>query len=119
MRPYRSDPPPECEHTAPMHADLSLLAQLKLVLVLCSERRVRERAPCRLARYPCLLPLIVIRSADWGELVGQRVGDAVCEALDADAASATTMPSFTLSSHRGTELSRRRTTGPGTAGRGR
>ncbi|WP_427761563.1 hypothetical protein [Streptomyces sp. DSM 41931] len=64
---------PEWEHTDPLPAELTHLGESRLALALCHrDGRVREAAVRRSARCPGLLPLIVIRCADWAEPVRER-----------------------------------------------
>lgn len=84
---YRSRLLPEWEHTDPLPADLTHLGESRLVLALCHrDGRIREAAVRRSARYPGLLPLIVIRCADWAEPVRERARKLLREVLDARAA---------------------------------
>ncbi|MGQ5228642.1 hypothetical protein [Streptomyces sp. yara] len=84
---YRSRLLPEWEHTDPLPADLTHLGESRLALALCHrDGRIREAAVRRSARYPGLLPLIVIRCADWAEPVRERARKLLREVLDARAA---------------------------------
>ncbi|GAA2281745.1 hypothetical protein GCM10010368_59880 [Streptomyces roseiscleroticus] len=84
---YRSQLLPEWEHTDPLPADLTQLDESRLALALCHrDGRIREAAVRRSARYPGLLPLIVIRCADWAEPVRERARKRLREALDAGTA---------------------------------
>ncbi|MEU0600421.1 hypothetical protein ABZ484_19575 [Streptomyces sp. NPDC006393] len=61
-------PGPRREHAAPLPADPALLDEPRLALALCHrDGRKRERALRRAAAHPGLLPLVVIRAADWAE----------------------------------------------------
>ncbi len=81
---YRSRLLPEWEHTDPLPAELTHLGESRLALALCHrDGRVREAAVRRSARCPGLLPLIVIRCADWAEPVRERARELLREALDA------------------------------------
>ncbi|MER7720037.1 hypothetical protein ABTX99_24375 [Streptomyces flaveolus] len=86
---YRSPLLPQWEHTAPLPADPAHLDEPRLALALCHrDGRIRQEAvPCA-ARYPALLPLIVIRCTDWAAPVRQRARQHLREALDADTAVA-------------------------------
>ncbi|MCP3771321.1 MULTISPECIES: hypothetical protein [unclassified Streptomyces] len=84
---YRSQLLPEWEHTAPLPADLTHLSESRLALALCHrDGRIREAAVRRSARHPGLLPLIVIRCADWAEPVREHAQKLLRQALDAGAA---------------------------------
>ncbi|WP_399895088.1 hypothetical protein ACGH7X_38625 [Streptomyces sp. BBFR51] len=84
---YRSQSLPEWELTAPLPADLAHLDESRLALALCHrDGRIREAAVRRSARYSGLLPLIVIRCADWAEPVRERARKLLREALDEDTA---------------------------------
>ncbi|MFC1231521.1 hypothetical protein [Streptomyces sp. Sce081] len=84
---HRSQLLPEWEHTAPLPADLTHLGEARLALALCHrEGRIREAAVRRSARHPGLLPLIVIRCADWAEPVRERAQKLLRQALDAGTA---------------------------------
>ncbi|MFC9854750.1 hypothetical protein ACIGW5_31070 [Streptomyces prasinus] len=84
---HRSQLLPEWEHTAPLPADLTHLGEARLALALCHrEGRIREAAVRRSARHPALLPLIVIRCADWAEPVRERAQKLLRQALDAGTA---------------------------------
>lgn len=79
---FQAQPRPAWEHTAPLPADLTRLDGARLALALCHrDGRIREAALRRSARRPELLPLIVIRCADWVEPVRERAREALREAL--------------------------------------
>ncbi|MFF1326687.1 hypothetical protein ACFVZZ_45785 [Streptomyces chartreusis] len=60
-----------------------------LALALCHpDGRVRAAALTRAREYPDLLPLIVVRAADWAEPVREPARELLCDALDVDAAVA-------------------------------
>ncbi|MGW6795616.1 hypothetical protein [Streptomyces chartreusis] len=60
-----------------------------LALALCHpDGRVRGAALARARQYPDLLPLIVVRAADWAEPVRETARDLLRELLDVDAAVA-------------------------------
>ncbi|MGC4917083.1 hypothetical protein, partial [Streptomyces albogriseolus] len=81
---YRSRLLPEWEHTDSLPAELTHLGESRLALALCHrDGRVREAAVRRSARCPGLLPLIVIRCADWAEPVRERARELLREVLDA------------------------------------
>ncbi|WP_225634377.1 hypothetical protein [Streptomyces solaniscabiei] len=84
---YHSHLLPQWEHTAPLPADLTQLGESRLALALCHrDGRIRQEAvPCA-ARYPGLLPLIVIRCTDWAGPVRQRARQLLRETLHADTA---------------------------------
>ena len=78
---------PEWEHFAPLSADLTQLGESRLALALCHrDGRVRQEAVRQSARYPELLPLVVIRCADWADPVRERARQLLGEALDVDSA---------------------------------
>ncbi|MGW6740203.1 hypothetical protein ACWGDX_05535 [Streptomyces sp. NPDC055025] len=84
---YRSRFLPEWEHSAPLPVDLARLGESRLALALCHrDGRIRQEAVCRSARYPGLLPLIVIRCADWAGPVRERARRLLREVLDMDSA---------------------------------
>lgn len=79
---FQAQPLPAWEHIAPLPADLTRLDGARLALALCHrDGRIREAALRRSARRPELLPLIVIRCADWVESVRERARAALREAL--------------------------------------
>jgi hypothetical protein len=86
---YRSPLLPQWEHTAPLPADPAHLDESRLALALCHrDGRIRQEAvPCA-ARYPGLLPLIVIRCTDWAGPVRERARQHLRTALHADTAVA-------------------------------
>ncbi|MEU9401930.1 hypothetical protein [Streptomyces sp. NPDC048242] len=58
-----------------------------LAVVLCrQDGRIRQRALERAAGRPALLPLVVVRCADWAGPVRERARELLVEALDAEAA---------------------------------
>ncbi len=60
-----------------------------LALALCHpDGRVREAALARAREYPDLLPLIVVRAADWAEPVRETARELLRDVLDVDAAVA-------------------------------
>ncbi|MGW2180294.1 hypothetical protein ACWCXX_19730 [Streptomyces sp. NPDC001732] len=84
---YRSQPLPEWEHSAPLPADPARLDESRLALALCHrDGRIRQEAVRRSARYPGLLPLVVIRCADWAGPVREHARQLLREALDVDTA---------------------------------
>ncbi|MFB7851592.1 hypothetical protein ACFC34_31930 [Streptomyces sp. NPDC056053] len=85
---YRSRFRPEWEHAGPLPADLTRLDEPRLALALCHrDGRIRQEAMSRSPRYPGLLPLIVIRCADWAAPVREHARPLLREALDADSAT--------------------------------
>lgn len=65
------------------------LTEPRVALALCHrDGRIRQAALARAMEYPALLPLIVIRAADWAEPVRERARELLREALDLDAALA-------------------------------
>ncbi|MFE4175502.1 hypothetical protein ACFRR7_26275 [Streptomyces sp. NPDC056909] len=84
---YRSRFLPEWEHSAPLPGDLTQLGESRLALALCHrDGRIRQEAVCRSTRYPGLLPLIVIRCADWAGPVREHARRLLREVLDMDSA---------------------------------
>ncbi|MFE4720614.1 hypothetical protein ACFRLW_30190 [Streptomyces sp. NPDC056728] len=84
---YRSQFLPEREHSAPLPADLTQLGESRLALALCHpDGRIRQEAVSQSARYPGLLPLIVIRCTDWGSPVRETARQLLREVLDVDSA---------------------------------
>ncbi|MGV9347742.1 hypothetical protein ACWDSD_23565 [Streptomyces spiralis] len=78
-------PGPRWEHAAPLPADPASLDEPRLALALCHrDGRMRERALRRAAAHPGLLPLMVIRAADWAEPVRERARGLLRPLLDAD-----------------------------------
>ncbi|MFC8247080.1 HEAT repeat domain-containing protein [Streptomyces chartreusis] len=71
-----------------------------LALALCHpDGRVRAAALARAREYPDLLPLIVVRAADWAEPVREPARELLRDALDVDAAVAL-VPLILLVGHR-------------------
>ncbi|MGX1760239.1 hypothetical protein ACWIG5_25550 [Streptomyces lydicus] len=84
---YRLQRLPEWEHFASLPAGLTQLDESRLALALCHrDGRIRQEAVGRSARYPGLLPLVVIRCADWAGPVRERARQLLYEALDMDSA---------------------------------
>ncbi|MEU6807546.1 hypothetical protein ABZ920_00640 [Streptomyces sp. NPDC046831] len=84
---YRTSFLPEWEQPAPVPSDLSQLGESRLALALCHRNgRIRQEAVGRSARYPGLLPLVVIRCADWAGPVRQCARQSLREALDVESA---------------------------------
>ncbi|MFE9382836.1 HEAT repeat domain-containing protein [Streptomyces sp. NPDC007025] len=78
---------PEWEHSAPLPADLAQLGESRLALALCHrDGRIRQKAVRKSARCPGLLPLVVIRCADWAGPVREQARQVLREALDMDSA---------------------------------
>ncbi|MGD1221361.1 hypothetical protein AB9Q10_23350 [Streptomyces krungchingensis] len=78
---------PRWEDVAPLSGDLSQLGESRLALALCHrDGRVRYEALRTAAGYPALLPLIVIRCADWAGPVRECARQLLSEALDVDTA---------------------------------
>ncbi|MBZ4017864.1 hypothetical protein CCS38_19425 [Streptomyces purpurogeneiscleroticus] len=85
---YRSEPVPDWQYTAPLPDDVTRLGESRLALALCHhDGRIRDAAVGRSRQYPALLPLIVIRCADWVAPVRERARELLCEALDGDTAA--------------------------------
>ncbi|MET8035529.1 hypothetical protein [Streptomyces sp. NPDC005345] len=84
---HRSRFQPRWEHDAALPADLNGLDESRLALALCHRvGRIRERAVRSSGGRSGLLPLIVIRSADWAAPVREHARQLLREALDMDAA---------------------------------
>ncbi|MGW5852632.1 HEAT repeat domain-containing protein [Streptomyces sp. NPDC055254] len=84
---YRPQFLPEWEQSAPLSADLTQLGESRLALALCHrDGRIRQEAVRQSVRYPGLLPLVVIRCADWAGPVRERARQLLCEALNVDSA---------------------------------
>ncbi|MGW6060832.1 hypothetical protein [Streptomyces sp. NPDC055189] len=80
---------PDWERTAPLPADLTQLGESGLALALCHrDGRIRAAAVRRAGPHPGLLPLIVIRCADWAAPVRERARTLLREALDPQTAVA-------------------------------
>ncbi|MFB8029731.1 MULTISPECIES: hypothetical protein [unclassified Streptomyces] len=80
-------PAPRWEHSAPLPADLTQLGESRLALALCHrDGRIRQEAVRQSVRYPGLLPLVVIRCADWVEPVREHARQLLREALTVDSA---------------------------------
>ncbi|MFE9287273.1 hypothetical protein [Streptomyces olivaceus] len=78
---------PGWEHSAPPPADLTQVGESQLALALCHrDGRIRQEAVRQSVRYPGLLPLVVIRCADWVGPVREHARRLLCEALDVDSA---------------------------------
>jgi hypothetical protein len=72
-----------------VNAALPQLDEPRLAVALCHrDGRIRERALARAGRHPGLLPLIVIRCADWAAPVRERARQMLGAALDVAAAVA-------------------------------
>ncbi|MFF5338378.1 hypothetical protein [Streptomyces sp. NPDC013181] len=84
---YHPHPVPPWEQSAPLHADLSRLGESRLALALCHrDGRIRQEALRQSVRYPGLLPLVVIRCADWAGPVREHARRVLGETLDAGSA---------------------------------
>ncbi|MFB8757543.1 hypothetical protein [Streptomyces nigra] len=78
---------PAWERCAPLPADLTQLDEPRLALALCHpDGRIRQEALSSSVRHPGLLPLVVIRCADWAEPVRELARDLLRQALDVDSA---------------------------------
>ncbi|MFE0181732.1 hypothetical protein [Streptomyces olivaceus] len=78
---------PGWEHSAPPPADLTQVGESQLALALCHrDGRIRQEAVRQSVRYPGLLPLVVIRCADWVGPVREHARRLLCEALNVDSA---------------------------------
>ncbi len=77
----------EWEHSAPLPADLAQLGASRLAVALCHrDGRIRQKAVRQSARHPGLLPLVVIRCADWAGPVREQARQVLREALDVNSA---------------------------------
>lgn len=75
------------EHSAPSPADLTQRDESRLALALCHRNgRIRQEAVRQSVRCPSLLPLVVIRCADWVESVREHARQLLREALNVDSA---------------------------------
>ncbi|MET7431845.1 MULTISPECIES: hypothetical protein [Streptomyces] len=84
---YRPQLLPDWEHSVPLPSDLSQVGESQLALALCHrDGRIRQEAVRQSARYPGLLPLVVIRCADWAGPVRECARQRLREALDVDSA---------------------------------
>ncbi|WP_330342214.1 hypothetical protein [Streptomyces sp. NBC_00557] len=84
---YRPRLLPEWEYAAPLPADLTQLGESRLALALCHrDGRIREEAVRRSAQYPGLMPLVVIRCADWAGPVRECARQLLREALNVESA---------------------------------
>ncbi|MEV6381874.1 hypothetical protein AB0M31_20960 [Streptomyces sp. NPDC051773] len=84
---YRPQFLPEWEHSAPLPADLTQLGESRLALALCHrDGRIRQEAVRQSVRYPGLLPLVVIRCADWVGPVREHARQLLREGLNVDSA---------------------------------
>ncbi|MFI8207317.1 hypothetical protein [Streptomyces sp. NPDC085937] len=78
---------PGWEHFAPLPADLTQLGESRLALALCHrDGRIRQEAVRQSVRYPGLLPLVVIRCADWVAPVREHARRLLSESLNVDSA---------------------------------
>ncbi|MER6983623.1 hypothetical protein ABT317_43400, partial [Streptomyces carpinensis] len=86
---YRPGHRPRWEHITSLCADPASLDEPRLAIALCHrDGRIRERALRRAAAYPALLPLVVIRAADWAEPVREHARGLLREVLGVDTAVA-------------------------------
>ncbi|MGW5569533.1 hypothetical protein ACWEWD_39810 [Streptomyces tendae] len=84
---YRPHPLPGWERSAPPPAELTQLGESRLALALCHrDGRIRQEALFQSARYPGLLPLVVIRCTDWVEPVREHARRLLREALNVGSA---------------------------------
>ncbi|MFJ3863844.1 hypothetical protein [Streptomyces nigra] len=84
---YRPQLLPEWEHSHPLPTDLAQLDESRLALALCHrDGRIRQEALVQSVRYPGLLPLVVIRCADWAAPVRELAQDLLRAALDVGSA---------------------------------
>ncbi|MGW2714406.1 hypothetical protein ACWC4J_36380, partial [Streptomyces sp. NPDC001356] len=78
---------PGWEHPDPLPADLTQLGESRLALALCHrDGRIRQEALRQSVQHPGLLPLVVIRCADWVGPVREHAGQLLREALNVDLA---------------------------------
>ncbi|WP_330237561.1 hypothetical protein [Streptomyces sp. NBC_00525] len=84
---YRPQFLPGWEHSAPLPPDLTQVGESGLALALCHRNgRIRQEAVRQSERYPALLPLVVIRCADWVGPVREQARQSLCAALNVDSA---------------------------------
>ncbi|WP_432161318.1 hypothetical protein [Streptomyces sp. NRRL F-5630] len=84
---HRSQVLPGWERSAPLPADLAQADESRLALALCHrDGRIRQEAVRQSVRYPGLLPLVVIRCADWVGPVREHARRLLCEALNVGSA---------------------------------
>lgn len=84
---HRPQFPPGRQHPAPLPADLAQLGESRLALALCHrDGRIRQEALRQSVRHPGLLPLVVIRCADWVGPVREHARKLLREALNVDSA---------------------------------
>ncbi|MFI7392463.1 hypothetical protein [Streptomyces tendae] len=82
---YRPEFLPEWEHATPLPAAPARLGESRLALALCHrDGRIRQEALRQSVRHPGLLPLVVIRCADWVEPVREHARQLLRRTLDAD-----------------------------------
>ncbi|WP_431039016.1 hypothetical protein ACQYWQ_00025 [Streptomyces sp. P6-2-1] len=78
---------PGWEHSASLQADLTQADESLLALALCHrDGRIRQKAVRQSVRYPVLLPLVVIRCADWVGPVREHARRLLREALNVGSA---------------------------------
>ncbi|MEU2879697.1 hypothetical protein ABZ651_26315, partial [Streptomyces sp. NPDC007070] len=78
---------PERTTTTALSAGSAPLDESRLALALCHhDGRVRERAVRRAAEHPGVLPLLVIRAADWAQPVREQARALLRRLLDVDTA---------------------------------
>ncbi|MFI1293697.1 hypothetical protein ACH4VM_35580 [Streptomyces sp. NPDC020792] len=74
-------------HSTPLPADLTQLGESRLALALCHrDGRIRQEAVRQSVRYPGLLPLVVVRCADWVGPVREHARKLLREVLNVDSA---------------------------------
>ncbi|MEU3190725.1 hypothetical protein ABZ686_08790 [Streptomyces sp. NPDC006992] len=84
---YRRQFLPGWVRSAPLPADLAQLDTSRLALALCHrDGRIRQKAVRRSVRYPGLLPLVVVRCADWADPVREQARQVLREALNVESA---------------------------------
>ncbi|MGW1536185.1 hypothetical protein [Streptomyces aureus] len=84
---YRGAAKPDGHPSLPLPADLDGFDESRLALALCHRNGwTRQGAVSRAVRYPRLLPLVVVRSADWAGPVREAARQVLRETLDADSA---------------------------------
>ncbi|MFI9028030.1 hypothetical protein [Streptomyces sp. NPDC053560] len=88
VRWYRSGAPvPEWEYAATLPDDLVQAGESGLAVALCHrDGRIREAAVRRAERYPGLLPLLVIRCADWVAPIRQYARQLLRDTMEVDTA---------------------------------
>ncbi|MDT0390934.1 hypothetical protein [Streptomyces dubilierae] len=78
---------PGWKHSVPLPAEPAQLCESRLALALCHrDGRIRQEAVRQSVRHPGLLPLVVIRCADWVRPVREDARQVLREVLNVDSA---------------------------------